>query len=85
MIKSLPVPHYGGPVEDIEDDEEDGEDDKECEVGDGVVVLLPLGPRQLPHLHLEQDACVLHQGSEHEHDTRNQPSLNSRQTVGLEN
>ena len=58
LLKSVPAD--GGPVEDVEDREEDWEENEEGEVSDGVVVLLPLGPRQLPHLHLEEDSRVLH-------------------------
>ena len=58
LLKSVPAD--GGPVEDVEDREEDWEENEEGEVSDGVVVLLPLGPCQLPHLHLEEDSRVLH-------------------------
>ena len=51
-------PIDASPVEDVEGEEENGEDDEEGEVGHGVVVLLPLGPVQLPQLHLEQDRSV---------------------------
>ena len=78
------VPTYGGPVEDVEDAEQNGEEDKECEVSDGVVVLLPLCPSEFPHLHFEEDAGVLHQGSEHKDNAGNEPSLNGSETVRLQ-
>ena len=78
------VPAYGGPVEDVEDAEQNGEEDEECEVGDGVVVLLLLGPGELPHLHLEEDAGVLHQGGEHKDNAGDQPRLDGSQAVCLE-
>lgn len=78
------VPTYGGPVEDVEDAEQNGEEDKECEVSDGVVVLLLLGPGEFPHLHLEEDAGVLHQRREHEHDAADHPRLHRREALRLE-
>ena len=81
----MPVPDDRAPVENVEDDKENGEEDKEGEVSDGVVVLLPLGPRQLPHLHLEQDASVLDQSCEHEDYASYQPSLYCCQSISLEN
>ena len=72
------------PVEEVEDEEEEGEEDQECEVCDGVGVLLPPEAVQLPQLHLEQDAGVLHQSSEHEHDAAYHPGLHGCQPLRLQ-
>ena len=80
----MPVPDDRAPVENVEDDKENGEEDKEGEVSDGVVVLLPLGPSEFPHLHFEEDASVLHQGGEHKDYAGNEPSLDSSETIRLQ-
>ena len=49
---------HHSPVDYVEDEEYNGEDDKEGDVDEGVVVLLPLAASQLPELHLHQDGSV---------------------------
>ena len=73
----------GGPVEQVEDEEQEGEEDEEGEVRHGVGVLLPPEAAQLPQLHLEQDAGVLHQRREHEHDAADHPRLHRREALRL--
>ena len=82
FLESFPA--YRGPVEDIKDCEQDWKEDKERKVCDGVVVLLPLGPSEFPHLHFEEDASVLHQGGEHKDNAGNEPSLDSSETIRLQ-
>ena len=74
---------HGSPVQQVEDEKEEGKQDQEGEVRDGIGVLLPPEAVELPELHLEEDASVLHQGCEHEHDATNHPGLHRGQTLGL--
>ena len=74
---------HGSPVQQVENQEEEGEQDQEGEVCDGVRVLLPPEAVELPELHLEEDAGVLHQGGEHEHDTPDNPGLHGREALSL--
>ena len=74
---------HGSPVQQVEDQEEEGEQDQEGEVSDGVRVLLPPEAVELPELHLEEDAGVLHQGGEHEHDATDHPGLHRCEALSL--
>ena len=74
---------HGSPVQQVEDQEEEGEQDQEGEVRDGVRVLLPPEAVELPELHLEEDAGVLHQGGEHEHDATDHPGLHRCEALSL--
>ena len=64
---------YSGPVQEIEYQKEKGKEDQEGEVRHGVRVLLPPEAVELPELHLEEDAGVLHEGGKHEHDAADHP------------
>ena len=75
---------YSGPVQEIEYQKEKGKEDQEGEVRHGVRVLLPPEAVELPELHLEEDAGVLHEGGEHEHDAADHPGLHRGQSLGLE-
>ena len=74
---------HGSPVEQVEDKKEEGEQDQEGEVRYGVGFLLAPEAVELPELHLEEDAGVLHQGCEHEYDAANHPGFHRSQTLGL--
>ena len=74
---------HGSPVKQVEDQEEEGEQDQEGEVCDGVRVLLPPEAVELPELHLEEDAGVLHQGGEYENDAAYHPGLHRCETLSL--
>ena len=83
LLNAAPGVVDGGPVEQVEDEEQEGEEDEEGEVRHGVGVLLPPEAAQLPQLHLEQDAGVLHQRREHEHDAADHPRLHRREALRL--
>ena len=74
---------YSGPVQEIEYQKEKRKEDQEGEVRHGVRVLLPPEAVELPELHLEEDAGVLHEGGEHEHDAADHPGLHRGQSLGL--
>ena len=66
---------HSSPVEQVENEEKERKQDQEGEVCDSVGILLPSEAVELPELHLEEDASVLHQGGEHEHNAANHPGL----------
>ena len=74
---------HSSPVQQIEDQEQEWEQDQEGEVRHGVGVLLPSEAVELPELHLEEDAGVLHQGSEYKHDAADHPGFHRCEALSL--
>ena len=75
----LPIPGIMdcSPVEQVENQKQKWKQYKECEVCDGICVLLPPEAVELPELHLEQDPSVLHQSSKHKNNTTQRQVLES--------